>query len=438
MRLLTCTLFVGSLFAQEPAVLQLSLKKSIEIALAPEGSTRIELAREAIAQAETRKSTARAAFLPNLDGSVSYQDTTRNLQAFGISFPSIPGFNFSTFVGPFGIFDARLNASLSLLDASAIRRYQAAKSGITTAQKEQENARNQVRDQVARAYLVALRAEAHVETAKANLTLAEALIKLADSQKRAGTGTGIEVTRAEVQRANEQQRLQVAENERNRAHLQLLRAMDLKLETRLELSDKLAYAAPAAVSFAQALEASLTQRPDWQAQQQKERTAKISYQSVSYERLPSVVAFADYGAIGTSIDASRATRTVGLSLRVPIFDGGRRDARRAEAASQLRSEAIRSKDLRQQMELELRLAFDTLASAESQVKTAEEGLTLAQKELEQAQRRYHAGVANSLEITDAQTRLMRARENRIAAIFQHNLAKLDLGYATGAVERYLP
>lgn len=125
-------------------------------------------------------------------------------------------------------------------------------------------------------------------------------------------------------------------------------------------------------------------------------------------------------------------------MRVPIFDGGRRDARRAESGSQLRTERIRTKDLKQQMELDLRIAFDNLISAELQVKASEEGLQLAEKELEQAQRRYQAGVTNSLEVTDAQTRLIRARDNRISAVFQHNLSRLDLGTAMGTVERYLP
>ena len=49
------------------------------------------------------------------------------------------------------------------------------------------------------------------------------------------------------------------------------------------------------------------------------------------ERLPSLAAFGDYGSSGSAINNSVPTRTYGVSLRVPIFDGGRRDARRAEA-----------------------------------------------------------------------------------------------------------
>lgn len=437
MRILIVAVAATLLQAQE-TTLPLSLRKSIEIASAPDGNVRLEIAQEAILQAEARKNQARAALLPHVDGSVSYQSMTRNLRAFGIEFPSIPGLAFSTFAGPFTVFDARATASQTVFDLSAIRRYQAAKSAAGATKLDGDHARHLVTDQVARAYLAALRAEAHLESAKANLALAEAIERLADSQRKAGTGTAIEVTRAGVQVATEKGRLTIAENERNRAHLQLLRAMDLKLQTRLELTDKLQYSAPEPVSLEQATEMALRDRADYKGQRQREEAAQVSYKATSMERLPSAAAFADYGTIGGAIHDSRATRTVGISVRIPLFDGGRREARRAESGSQLRVEQIRTRDLRQQLELELRLAFDSLRSAEAQVQTAGEGLELAQKELEQAERRYKAGVANSLEITDAQTRLTRARENRVNALFAHNVARLDLGTALGAVERYLP
>ena len=118
------------------------------------------------------------------------------------------------------------------------------------------------------------------------------------------------------------------------------------------------------------------------------------------ERLPSVAGLADYGSIGSSINNAIPTRTYGFAVRVPVFDGGRRDARRAESFSQLRQESIRTHDLREQIELEVRVALDNLQSAEDQVKAAEEGLRLSEEELAQAQRRYQAGVSNGLEVTD--------------------------------------
>jgi outer membrane protein TolC len=164
----------------------------------------------------------------------------------------------------------------------------------------------------------------------------------------------------------------------------------------------------------------------------------LSYSAVKLERLPSLAAFGDYGSSGSSINNSVPTRTYGASLRIPIFDGGRRDARRAESASLYRQEKIRTADLRDQIELDVRLALDSLRSADAQVKAAEEGLKLAQNELAQAQRRYKAGVTNSIEVTDAQTRLQRALDNRINALYNYNVARIDLGTAMGTIRSMLP
>jgi outer membrane protein TolC len=128
---------------------------------------------------------------------------------------------------------------------------------------------------------------------------------------------------------------------------------------------------------------------------------------------------------------------VGIQVRVPLFDGGRRDARREESASQYRAESVRTNDLKEQIELDVRLALDSLQSADQQVKVAQEGLDLANSELTQARRRYDAGVAVSVEVTDAQTRLERARDNTTDALYNYNLARLDLAQAMGRVRSTL-
>jgi len=291
-----------------------------------------------------------------------------------------------------------------------------------------------VTDQVARAYLTGLRAEASLETAKANVELSEALLKLAQSQKAAGTGTGIEITRAEVQLANDNQRMLVAQNDVERAHLQLLKVIGLRLDNRVELLGKLEYVPVQNVDSTQALVTARERRAELKAQGQREETAKLSYSATKLERLPTLGAFANYGDLGSSIMNATPTRTYGVTLRVPIFDGGRRDARRVESASAYREEKIRTADLRDQIELDVRLALESLRSADAQVKAAEDGLMLAQNELAQAQRRYKAGVTNSIEVTDAQTRLDRARDNRISALYNYNVARIDLGTATGTIQ----
>ena len=437
--LLIILAFTGAAAGQQPeqGVLSLSLKRAVQIAIAPDGNAQIQLSAEALKQANARSGQALAALLPDVSSSLSYRNQTLNLKANGLRFdiPTIPGyaFSFPSLVGPFNTMDARISGSQSVFDISSIRRLQSAHAGISAAKSDMESMAERVAAQVARAYLLAIRADADVETARANITLSQAVLNQAENQKGAGTGTGIEITRARVQLANDQQRLLVAENARRSAHLQLLRAMDLSLNIELELTDRLGYVPVDTVTLERAKAQALAERPDLKAQQERESSTRLSASATKLERVPSVSFFGDYGAIGSGFDDALPTRAVGVTLRVPIFDGGRRDYRRIEAASQYRAEIVRTKELKEQIELDVRLALDALHSAEEQVKVAREGLQLSENELAQARRRYDAGVAYGLEVTDAQTRLERARDNQTEALYNYNLARIDLENAMGQV-----
>jgi outer membrane protein TolC len=416
------------------APVELSMKRAVQLAVSPEGNTRVRLSQEALKQAESRTGQARAALLPDVSGAFSDQSQTRNLASMGIriSVP-IPGFQFPSFVGPFTTMDARVSATQSILDFSSLRRFQASKVGVSAARRELDGSAEQVAALVARTYLAAVRADADVEASKANMALSEAVLKQAENQKSAGTGTGIEITRARVQLANDRQRLLVAENARRSAGLQLLRAVGLRLDTELVLTDKLQYVPVDAVTMEQSKAQALKERPDLEAQQRREANARLLASATRLERLPTVAAFGDYGSNGTWFDNSIPTRTIGISVRLPLFDGGRRDARRAESASQYRAEKVKTLDLREQVELDVRLALDALHSAEEQVKVSKEGLELAESELAQARRRYEAGVAIGVEVTDAQSRLERARDNQTTALYSYNVSRIDLAQAMGAV-----
>jgi len=454
--------WAGEAAPREP--LRLSLKRAVEIATSPEGNTYVQLSDENVKQANSRSAEARSALLPDIEAQAEQTTAMRSLAALGLDLATnqaltnaeneLTGALATTekdllntiikdiprVIGPFDSVDVRAKVTWGVLDLSNIRRYQASRAAVRAAAHDRGNTDDSVSAAVAKAYLAGLRADADVEAYEANVALAEAVLKQSENQKNAGTGTGIEVTRAKVQLSNEKQHLLVVRNERTKAYLQLLRVMGLSLATELELTDKLSYEPTDTVSVEQAQAEALKNRPDIKAQAEHEAAARLNANAVKYERLPSLYAYADYGTTGTNgnIVSLLPTRDYGFALRVPIFDGGRRDARRAETASQYRQERVRTNDLREQIELDIRTALDSLHSAEEQLKVAEEGLTLSDSELTQARRRYEAGFATNIEVTDAQTRLDRARDNRIAALFNYNVARIDLGRAMGNVRRMIP
>ncbi len=449
--------------AAQRGPMRLTLKRAVEIATSPEGNTYIQLSDENYKQAKSRSQEARSALLPDIEAQADQTTAMKSLAALGLDLATdqtllnaengLTGAlaplekqllntiitDIPRVVGPFNSVDVRAKLTQSVFDFSSIRRYQASRAAVRAAAGDRTNTNESISAAVSKAYLAALRADADVEAYQANVAMAEAVLKQSENQKAAGTGTGIEVTRAKVQLSNEKQKLLAVQNERSKSYLQLLRAMGLSLDTELELIDKLSYMPTDPVTVEQARAEALKNRPDIQAQAEHEAAARLNANSVKLERMPSLYAYADYGTTGTNgnIVSLLPTRDYGIALRVPIFDGGRRDARRAEFASQFRQERTKTADLHEQLELDIRTSLDSLHNAEEQLKVAEEGLTLSDSELTQARRRYEAGFASNLEVTDAQTRLERARDNRIDALFGYNVARIDLGRAMGNVRRMI-
>ena len=97
--------------------------------------------------------------------------------------------------------------------------------------------------------------------------------------------------------------------------------------------------------------------------------------------------------------------TLGAGLRVPVFEGGRAQARASEAAARLRQQQARLDDLKGRVYYEVQAVFLDLRAAEDRVRVAEGALALARQQLEQAHDRFGAGVADNLEVVQAQEAL---------------------------------
>jgi outer membrane protein TolC len=322
----------------------------------------------------------------------------------------------------------------NLFSLSLIQRWRAARTGIDVAQLEAEVAKRDVMATVGLLYIEALRADEAVKARSADIELSEQLLKLAQDRKAAGVATGLDVTREEVQVENNRQRLLVSQNEQESARLNLIRALGISFDVRLVLTDELQFVKVASQRPDEALTVAREQRAELKAQASRERLASLSLSSVTSERVPSLAFNGDYGWIGLKPDEVIGTRTVGITLSVPIFDGGQRESRISESRSRLRQESIRMKDMTDQVTLEVRNALLTLESSTQQVGVAQKGLELALKELKFARDRFAAGLATNIEVTNAQTSVARARDNQIEALFRLNASRINLARAKGELE----
>jgi len=76
-----------------------------------------------------------------------------------------------------------------------------------------------------------------------------------------------------------------------------------------------------------------------------------------------------------------------------------------------------------------------LESARSEVQVANLGVQLAKAEVDQARDRFKAGVANNIEVIQAQDALARANDNQIVALYRFNQARADYARGIGQMEK---
>jgi outer membrane protein TolC len=87
------------------------------------------------------------------------------------------------------------------------------------------------------------------------------------------------------------------------------------------------------------------------------------------------------------------------------------------------------------IELDVRSALLELQSAEEQYKVAQSSLALVRQQLDQAQDRFAAGVANNLEVVQAQEAIALADENVIRSLYALNASRALLARAMGVAEQ---
>jgi outer membrane protein TolC len=389
---------------------------------------------------ERAQGTRRVAFsdlLPKVDGTLSEARRKSNLEAFG--FPLAPGF--PRVVGPFNVFDARMSVTQTAFDLSAINDARAEDHNVAAARYSYRSARDTVVLVSANIYLQTLAADARASTARAQLATAEALYAQAEDLKRNGLIAGIDVIRAQVRLSTDRQRKTAAENDFEKAKLQLARVIGLPIGQPFVLSDQFPSVPTPEITLDEALARAFRDRPDFLAAQERVRAAEAKRAAVAAESLPSANVTADYGAIGLSVRSALPTYNIAGGVRVPIFEGGRTRGRLLEADADLRRRRAEAEDLRAGVDYDVRSALLDLRSTSEQFQAATEARSLAGQQLEQARDRFAAGVANNVEVIQAQEAVTLANEQYISALYGLNVSKAllaqSLGTAEEAVQRYL-
>ncbi|WP_421878773.1 TolC family protein [Marinoscillum sp.] len=165
---------------------------------------------------------------------------------------------------------------------------------------------------------------------------------------------------------------------------------------------------------------------------------KINFQSGYF---PKLSFFANYAYNGISNDAlfsgSDATTnwydvsSIGLSLKLPLFDGFRRSAQSMQ--SQLKKEQVEEsiEFTREQYSVDYANAQNKLNQSLSTLETRKTSVDLAQKVYDLSQKSYEEGLSDLTDLLSAETALTTAQLNYSAALLQVKISEIEILKSTG-------
>ena len=336
--------------------------------------------------------------------------------------------------GPYQYVEAGPAFSQTIFDLPQIRGYQIGKEGVREARAEESVTRETVSLAIVSQYLLVLRAQAKYEAAKARVALAERLFQQAEELQKTGVGLKIDTLRANVELQNEKQGLIDAQTATRTTAYVLAELLDLPLDQEAEAADRMEFFALPVYDRPTMLNRALANRPEMSSIASQQRIASLAHKSASEQRLPQLDFSGFWYYQGEHFNDGIPAYTYALGLSLPLFTGGRIQAEAARASL----EEQRIEENRRQLELrivrEVKSALDELESARNSVEVANVGMTLANDEVAQAQRRFQAGVTTNIEVITAQDEFARASDNQIEALYRFNQSRANLARAMGDIE----
>jgi outer membrane protein TolC len=417
----------------EPGVVPISLQDAINRGL--KTNLGLLLSSQDVQSARGERWKQLSALLPNATTTSYVEGSQVDLAEFGFSF-KFPGITIPTIVGPFGYYDSRAFVTQSILDLKALNKTRAATQDLKAAQYTAKDARDLVVLAVGYNYLLAIADISRIESVSAQVNTAQALYKQAADQVQAGTSPAIDGLRAQVELKTRQQELIQAKNNLAIQKLALARVIGLAPGQQYELTDKSPYEPFAAMKLEEALQLAYDSRSDFKAASATVRSYEYSAKAAKAGYYPTISFSGDYGLAGTyDTLGTHGVFDVRGTLSIPIFQGGKVHGDVLEANAQLEQSRQRLENLRAQIDDDVRTAFLNLESSAELVEVAKSNIDLAQQTLDQSRDRFVAGVADTVEVVQAEEQVATANDSYISALYSFNYAKISLARSLGLGEQ---
>lgn len=421
-------------------VQELALKDAINYAL--ENKAEARKARLSIENGEYEIDEIRARALPSIsaNGNITYNPILQ-LNALPGDFFGAPG---TTILAPLGqkwTSTAGVTLNQAIFDMAVFTGLKAAKSTREFYQINAQLTEEQVIERVANNYYQVFVQRQQLAVIDSNYINTAKVRDIIKGQFDNGLARKIDLDRMNVNLSNINTQRQQLINAVQLQENALKFYMGMPIQTPISLAKADFEVTPLAVNETP----NVTQRSEFLLLEKQQQLLQYQRKSIVAEYYPSLSLTAGYNYIGQGpvlpLFAKPADgvywsdfSTIGLNLKVPIFNGFGTRARVRQATIDIQQTEEDIKDTRLSLDLAYENARTQIQNSLITIENQKENVKLAQEVLDNTQNNYQNGLATLTDLLDSENSYIEAQNNYTNALLDFKLAEIQLIKAKGELK----
>jgi outer membrane protein TolC len=417
------------------AELSLSLDQALEMALR-KNTTMLNAALD-IDYAETQVNELKAQGLPQVIGSADFSHTFKiPTQIIPGDFVGQPGTTIATQFGvPFNV-NVGVGASQLLFDGTFFLGLKAASEFVNISKLSASASEIDIKEGVTKAYYMALISQQNIGQLSASLANIKKLQSETEQLYKAGFAEKLDVDRLTLSVSNLEININKLQNQTRLSKQLLLNTIGVDVNQELTLTSKIP-GEPTSDSYAAVFNPENRIEIKLIDQQQELNQLNLKRYKMGY--FPSIYGnfsygsstFASDGKFGELGDDWYGNGRYAVSLNVPIFDGLYKKAKMDQAKIDFKKTENTKQQALLGMNLQVGQAKTNYLNALKTIELQKKSQDLAESIFNTTKIKFKEGIGSSFEMINAESELTQANTNYLIALYELNVARIDLNKALG-------
>jgi outer membrane protein TolC len=335
---------------------------------------------------------------------------------------------------------ASVGLSQLVFDGSYLLGLKASSVYKDLAVKSVTQSKQQVAENVTKAYYGILVNEKRMGLLGLNLSRLDTLLKETRALNKQGFVEKIDVQRLDVQANNLRTELENVNRLQELSYSLLKFQMGFPMEEPIKLSESLEKVEAATFNTNATGEFSYTNRIEYSILQTQENLAELDLKSIKAGYLPRLVLNANYGYnAGANAFSDLMTKqwfdnaAITVALQIPIFDGFSKKYKAVQSANNLQKVRQSYSLLKSSIDLQRSQASITMKNALESMKEQKANLDLANEISRVTRVKYQQGVGSNLEVLNAESSIKESQANYFTALYNALIAKVEVEKANGTL-----